>query len=209
MKNELMMASLLTLTAGAASQAVYPNYAYASNKLSESKLAQEVLMKITTPARYTDSDGAVHDGHLYLRIIQKRETPNFPNQLHAEMQGEFYFESDVEDAKYTVDGVDHTYKTYLAIYGDDGAVLLDKVNADKESGNIYQMYGCSSTSNCETESTYVTIHGENVTVAGKLSTDYAIEILGTVYDPQTQKNVPAWMKDLSDVETTQVPLKKD
>lgn len=204
MKNELMMASLLTVTAGAASQAIYPNYAYAASKLSEKKLAKEVLFKILAPARLKNSEGSYSQGHIYLRIHQEKSTPSYPNQLRAEMQGAVYFESDIEDREFS-DG--RKFKTFWPLYGDDGAVLLDRIDADKDAGNTYQVYGCSSTSVCATANLTVSIVNGEATLNGGIDQGEQIEILQKRYNNQTQQTTEHWTTHLWSVETVQVPFK--
>jgi len=205
MKNELMMASLLTLTAGTASQAIFPSYAQASNKLSEKNFAKEVLFKITSLARYKDYDGVVHMGHVYLKVYQVRSTPDFPNQLNAEMQGEYYFESDIEDATYN-DGT--AYKTNVGLLGDDGSVLVDKINMDPVNGNTYKLYGCSSSSTCDASETTVTFNGNQMTMDGSFDEYLNIEILRT-YEGADNTSTQKWVNEFWNIETVQVPLKKD
>jgi len=201
MKKELMMASLLTLTAGTTSQAVFPSYAQASNKLSEKNFAREVLFKITSPARYTDDDGIIHMGHVYLYVTQDHYTPEFPNKLHAEMQGHYYFESDIEDTTY-YNG--KSAKTYVSLLGDDGSVLLDKVNTDYDKANTYQVYGCSSTSKCDTTDTKVTFKGDQVTISGSFENEYSnIEIL-QIYKNADNTISEEWIKEFWGLSTEQV-----
>lgn len=142
MKKEFM-ASVLTLTAGMASTMTFPEYALAkSTHRIEAKYAQEFKLMLNAPARYTDDDGNVISGHIFLKLDQTAVTPKHLNRLHGEMSGYLYFESDEAKDWY---GTGNLHKKWVPLVGDDGESLLDLVDKSEQGGRVYQIYGCDST----------------------------------------------------------------
>ncbi|MGZ3771121.1 MAG: hypothetical protein ACXVCP_14210 [Bdellovibrio sp.] len=175
MKKEFM-ASVLTLTAGMASTVSFPNYALArSTGKIEKQYPKKFQLKSNLPARYTDDNGRVVQGHIYLKLDQTPFTPASQNQLEGEMSGYFYFESD-EAINETRQG--DKYKTFVSIVGDDGESLLDLVNKSTENGRTYQIYGCnSSLTSCNHEEFNITFGG----------TEHSSPILLNYYLPQDSR----------------------
>lgn len=172
MKKELL-ASVLTLTAGMASTVSFPQTALAKSTIVEKEFAKNFVLKSANKARYTDSEGKVVVGHLYLSIEQSPLTPDSQNQLRGEMTGVFYFESDEATEEY--DGVKYTTKIVLA--GDDGEVLLDRTHKSRNE-NRYSLYGCNSTlTYCSPENYELTLApGKLATMNLQFSANIGIEV---------------------------------
>lgn len=203
MKNELMMAGLLTLTAGMVSQVVAPTYAQASAGRIENKLAKSFLVKVLTPARFTTTEGRVSIGHIYINVQQEKVVPGYPNLLKGEMKGYFYFESDENDYAYTNGEMT---KTNFGI-GSDGDVLLDMVNQSKENGNTYQIYTCSSTmSSCNQESYFLEVKGDKAAAYLTFEKDSSLELLVPKKNEKGE-TVQVWSKEAYGLETSITPFK--
>lgn len=181
------MASVLTLTAGMASAVSFPNYALArSTGKIEKQYSRKFQLMSTVPARYTDGNGRVVQGHIFLKLDQTPFSPDGQNQLEGEMSGYFYFESD-EAVNETRQG--EKYKTWVSIVGDDGESLLDLTNRTTETGRTYQIYGCnSSLTYCNYEEYKVTFGGtqnpQTISLQYTLPQDSRIEI----YTPKSRWN---------------------
>lgn len=143
------MAGILTLTAGLATQVAMPSYALARTTQSEPSFAKEFNLK-SASVRVKQEDGTYSVGHIYLNVYQERLTPEDANQFHAEMTGYLTFNSESGD-------------NYINLAAGDGDILMDLVN--KDAGNTYQIYGCSSTlTDCIGSSLQVTFQGPLVTL---------------------------------------------
>lgn len=212
MKKEFM-ASILTLTAGVASTISFPQYSLAQSAvLSESSFEQLFKLMLKLPARYTNANGELIQGHIFLNLDQTPFSPVQQNQLVGEMGGWFYFESD-EPAQ-TSSG--KSYKLYIPLVGDDGEVLVDLVNQSVSEGNRYQVYGCNSTLTlCEQESysiTFGTKESVNTIKMSLMIPEYLkIEVLAPTYKfNQKTKQLETslvWSREALDVEMIHVPLK--
>lgn len=139
MKKTQLLAGMLAVTAGLALKSEVALAAV--GKKSETQFPNEFTLKSSQLIRTKASDDRYSVGHLYIQLRQETLTPAYQNQLHGEMVGNFYFESDVEDTTY-FNG--EKAKTYMSLAGDDGEILLDQTNKDAE-GSQYQVYGCNST----------------------------------------------------------------
>lgn len=195
MKKEFM-ASILTVTAGMASTVSFPHYALAqSTYKAEKYFEQKFRLQLDVPARYKNHDGTYIAGRIYLEIEQKRLTPSEQNQIHGEMTGYLYFESD----DYTNTWGDRKYKTSVPLMGDDGFGLLDLIHKDKENGRTYQLYGCNSTlTYCDATTTEVFFRTDDLVKMNlDIPQDLGIEV-------EVQKN---WITggrnlDLKEIEIT-------
>ncbi|WP_347356931.1 hypothetical protein [Bdellovibrio sp.] len=171
MKKELL-ASVLTLSAGMASVVAYPQQSLARSVIMEKDFADFFVLKSSFAARFTDEDGKVIQGHIYLSLTQRPFTPEYNNQLRGEMTGSLYFKSDEPVSE--VDG--KKYYRYEPLTGDDGEVLLDRTH--KGETNDYQIYGCNSTmTQCEGSSFAVSFSGKNVNMQLSFAADQRFEIL--------------------------------
>lgn len=170
MKKELL-ASVLTLSAGMASVVAFPQHSLARAAQIEKSLDKTFKMKSQFKVRHTDENGKIALGHIYLSLEQDSFTPEFNNQLHGEMTGSLVFVSD--EAVESFNG--KLYKRYVALTGDDGEILLDRIHEGRT--NEYQVYGCNSTmTQCEGVSYAVSIAGDKVTMSVKFSADQKLEI---------------------------------
>ncbi|MDG0815329.1 hypothetical protein [Bdellovibrio svalbardensis] len=190
MKKEFM-ASVLTLTAGMASTISFPQYALAkSTHQAEKSYAKQFTLALNAPARYTDQDGKVIPGRIKISLDQTPFTPHFQNQLHGEMSGNLYFESDAYTSEYN----GQKYKTVRSLIGDDGEALIDLVNRSATGGNEYRIYGCNSTlTSCDFSQFSMSFGGSRrdhlVEMSLTLSAEDRIEILAPqyVWNEKTQK----------------------
>lgn len=202
MKKEFM-ASVLTLTAGMATTITFPEYALAkSTHRIEAKYAQEFKLMLNAPARYTDSNGNVIFGHIFLKLDQTAVTPKDMNQLQGEMGGYFYFESD--QAK-DWNGTGDLFKMWVPLVGDDGESLLDMVDKTKFGGRTYQIYGCNSTISSCTSATYKITFGAKgekskpIFMDFQLPEDLNIEVYSSYQSWNSETNkaeiVKGWSRD--------------
>lgn len=201
-----MMAGLLTMTASLATQVIAPNYAMAATKKVEKKWADEVLLMSSLPVRFTDTQGKVSMGHVYLDVTQDAMKPDYPNRLVGEMQATFYFMSDEKDSQYYNGEKANTYQ-YIA--GDDGLVLLDLINHSKEEGNTYQVYGCNSTKTaCSIEKYTLTVKDAVASMYLEFSKESGLEVLVSKYDDKGVVVGAEWSNQAYDVSTVQLPVPK-
>lgn len=171
MKKELL-ASVLTFTAGMAATVSFPQASLARAASIEREFAKNFVLKLDAPVRYT-KDGKEILGHIYLSLEQSPLNPRYNNQLHGEMSGTLYFESDDLTEEYN----GRKYKTYVPLTGDDGEVLLDMTHKSKD-GNRYQVYGCNSTQTQCTADSFEVEFGPNkkVSMTLRLAAELKMEI---------------------------------
>lgn len=171
MKRELL-ASVLTLSAGMAGMLTYPQPSLARSAATEKDFAESFVVKSSFAARFTNEDGQVIPGHIYLSLTQQAFTPEYNNELHGEMTGTLYFKSD--DPVHEENG--KKYYRYEPLTGDDGEVLLDRTH--KGETNDYQVFGCNSTmTRCEGSSFAVSFSGKDVSMQLTFAADQRLEIL--------------------------------
>lgn len=176
MKKTQLLAGMLAVTAGLALQSEVASAA--ASKKSEKQFPNEFILKSSQLVRTKAHDDRYSVGHLYIKLRQETLTPAFQNQLHGEMVGNFYFESDAEDATYS-NG--EKAKTYMSFAGDDGEILLDKTNKDAD-GSQYQVYGCNSTKTQCDATQYSIYFDKSQTVTLTSNQETAFE----VWDEKTQ-----------------------
>nr|BFD59117.1 hypothetical protein CKG001_12240 [Bdellovibrio sp. CKG001]BFD62495.1 hypothetical protein BdHM001_11760 [Bdellovibrio sp. HM001]BFD67603.1 hypothetical protein HAGR004_26250 [Bdellovibrio sp. HAGR004] len=170
MKKELL-ASVLTLSAGMAGIVSFPQPSLARSINVEKDFAESFVVKSSVAARFTDENGQVIHGHIYLSLTQQTLTPEYNNQLRGEMTGYLYFKSDEPVSER--DG--KKYYRYEPLTGDDGEVLLDRTH--KGQTNDYQIYGCNSTmTQCEGSSFAVSFSGKNVSMQLVFAADQRFEV---------------------------------
>lgn len=200
MKKELM-ASVLTFTAGMASTVAFPQYALAKSVIVEKAFATTFRLKSENKVRYTDVQGQVITGHIYLNLEQGPYTPEHSNRLHGEMTGSLYFESD----DYTSGYEGRQFKTTVPVTGEDGNVLLDLTHSEKSSSRTYQVYGCNSTTTqCSADSYEVTFFdGNEAAMDVSFPTDLKLEV------EVSYRNQPSyWVTRTLGVKMVEVPLEQ-
>ncbi len=176
MKNQNIHHSLLALvlaasaTTGATTNNNISNVLATGNK-NEAELKKEINLKSATKARYKDEKHSLVEGSIFLTLKRSNVTPVNSNQLHAEYEGNLYFESTEK-----FDG----YSVYVPMGGEDGNILLDLINMPKKDSDQparYNMHGCNSTTtSCEPLAIQVLMY-KNGTIALDAKFDSGIEIL--------------------------------
>lgn len=163
-----MMAGVLTLTAGLASQMAFPTIALAKSTQSEPSFAKEFKLK-SNLVRTKLENGTYSEGYINLYIDQTSYTPDDANQIHAEMTGYIGFSSAKGD-----------YDSNFA--GGDGNVLFDLVH--KGDAKTYQIYGCSSTlTSCFGSDYQIIFNGPHVV----LNTSYKSSAQFEIWSESQQK----------------------
>lgn len=182
MKKEFM-AGVLTLTAGMAGTISFPQVVLAkSTGQAEKSYGKHFELVLNVPARYTDPNGNAIAGRIKISLDQTPFTPQFPNQLHGEMSGTLYFESDASTSEYN----GRKYKIIRSLIGDDGEALLDLVDRSAAGGNEYRIYGCNSTlTYCGVSEFSISFGGSRrnhlVEMSLTLSAEDRIEVLAPQY----------------------------
>lgn len=145
-----MMAGILTLTAGLATQVTFPSMALArSTHQSQTSFAKTFNLK-SDLVRVKQQDGSVHMGYIQLHLDQEKYKPEELNALTAEMTGYLYFVSENKEK-------------YIYLASDDGDVLFDLVH--RGESHTYQIFGCSSTlTGCIGAPLQVSFKGPEVTL---------------------------------------------
>lgn len=176
-KNKMMMASLLTLTAGLAEQALVPQYAMAESIQQVGKISNQKFFKLKNQVRYTSPEGQVSLGHIYLDIVADQQKVSSPNQITGEFFGGLKFHSDTKD-KTAGHGV--KVNTTAAVLGDDGDVMLDLID-DSTHFKAYQIYGCNSTGQvCSSENAIIQVENNSqYTMTINVDADSGLEFLTT------------------------------
>lgn len=154
-----MMASILTLTAGLATQVAFPTVALAKSTQSQPSFAKDFTLK--SDLVRVKQDGSTYVGYVNLRVYQENYKPEDLNQLNAEMTGSLGFSAQDE-------------QNYISLAGGDDEILFDLVN--KGETNTYQVYGCSSTlTGCVGSALQISFKGPEVTLFVDWSSGYEFE----------------------------------
>lgn len=170
-----MMMSVLTITAGMAATISVPQSASARSTQIENGFAKQFRLMMNSPARIQENGQEIL-GHIYLKLNQTKMTPEEQNQIHGEMSGTLYFESDKATSE------DRQAKRYIPLIGEDGETMLDLINSNG-SAHTYQIYGCnSSLTFCVSEKYQIRFNGPEVKLDLTIAEDLGVEILTTMYD---------------------------
>jgi hypothetical protein len=102
---------------------------------------KSVLYSLAFLARYKDAEKGLVEGKIFLRLYKSKLKPSYLNQITAEYEGYFYFESNEK--------LYGDYALHASVGGEDDQIILDLVNVPAHDATylpkVYNMHGCNST----------------------------------------------------------------
>jgi|GEM_PF-6675804 len=143
--NKSILAMFLATSANVSAALQTPVLGMIQPKLNDLK-DRSIIYNLDLPARFKDSKEGLLEGSVFLRLYKSNLRPTYLNQLVAEYEGNFYFESKGK--------VNDKYPYHTSLGGEDDQVILDLVNRPSADENfqpkVYNMHSCNSTNtNCE------------------------------------------------------------